>query len=185
MTDELKKKEWWEEASDNAGSDFYDLKVGSSRVRVLTRFERVNSLFQGVYPNSKYIGKVDDNYVPKDNEKVNVQGWAWIIDRATGELKIAQFGRAILTAITALKNNPDYAFDDFPMPYDITINNTGEGANRYTITPARQNTEVTEEEMAQLNKKKTIADIIVAIDNKQKKSPDYPESNESNSAGKF
>lgn len=185
MSDETKKKDWWEEETDSSGSDFYELKVGASRVRVLTRFERVNSLFQGVYPNSKYVGKVDDDYIPKENEKVNVQGWAWIIDRATGELKIAQFGRAILTSITALKNNPDYAFEDFPMPYDITINNTGEGANRYSITPARQNSDVTEEEMTKLNKKKTIAEIIVAMENKQKKGPEYPEANANNSADKF
>jgi hypothetical protein len=124
-------------------------------------------LFQGEYPNSKYVGKVEDTYTPKAGEKVNIQGWAWIIDRETSELKIGQFGKAILTQITALKNNPEYAFDGFPMPFDITINNTGEGANRYSITPARQNTDITTEEMEALNKKKTVADILLAMENKQ------------------
>lgn len=172
----MENKQWWEEQTNDSGSDFYEMKVGANKMRILTQFERVNSLFQGVFPNSKYVGKVGDEYVPKEGEKVNLQGWAWIIDRTSGELKIAQFGKAILTQITALKNNPDYAFDGFPMPFDLTINNTGEGANRYSITPARQNTEITADEMAQLNKKKTISQIIQAIDDKQSgKKVAYPE----------
>jgi len=193
MTD-TKNTSWWEsEATNDSGSDFFEMKVGANKVRILTQFERVNSLFVGVYPNSKYVGKVADDYIPKEGEKVNLQGWAWIIDRESGALKIAQFGKAILTQITALKNNPEYAFETFPVPYDMTINNTGEGANRYSITPARQNTDITAKEMAELNKKKTIPQIIKAIDDKQsgKKDPmsktieNYPEANETNVPDKF
>jgi len=182
----MENTNWWENNETmDSGDDFYKMKVGANKMRILTQFERVNSLFQGEFPNSKYVGKVADTYVPKAGEKVNLQGWAWIIDRETGELKIGQFGKAILTQITALKNNPEYAFESFPMPYDIVINNTGEGANRYSITPARQNTDITAEEMEALNKKKTVADIILAMENKQSKPVDYPEANETNIPDKF
>jgi hypothetical protein len=185
MSEEKKGGAWWENESSDNGSDFYEMKVGQNKMRILTQFERVNSLFQGEFPNSKYVGKVADTYVPKAGETVTLQGWAWIIDRETGELKIGQFGKAILTQITALKNNPEYAFETMPMPYDITINNTGEGANRYSITPARQNTDITEVEMTALNKKKSIADILLAMENKQSKLVDYPEANSTNVPDKF
>ncbi len=161
---------WWEEAVEggkNTGSDFYEMKVGDNNLRILTKFEKVNQLFVGEYPNSKYAGQVDDNYKPKEGESVSVQGWAWGIDRATGDLKIFQFGRAILALITGLKNTTDFGFESFPMPYDVNIKNTGAGPARYSIIPPRNNTDITEDEAAALLKKKPVAEILNLIKNKQ------------------
>jgi len=166
----MTNKEWWNEetASENT-SDFLKLKVGDTKLRVLTNFTKVLTLFRGVYPNSKYAGHVADSYVPKEGESVQLSGWAWVIDRETGDLKIAQFGKGILSSLTQLKTDPEYSYDGFPMPYDVTIKNTGDGPNRYSIIPARQNTDVTEAEMNMLNKQKSIKDIISAIVEKQNK----------------
>jgi hypothetical protein len=150
-------------------SDFLSLKVGKNPIRILSDFKKVENVFKGKYPNSTYQRINLSGTQLAADETITTQGWAWVIDRTTGELKIGQFGVSILTAIKAIKDNPDYAFDTFPMPYDITINNTGDGANRYSVVAARQNTEVTADEIAKLNKKKTIADIVQAIIDKQSK----------------
>lgn len=183
----MDNKAWWEQ--NNSTSDFLKLEKGQTRVRIMSKFERVNQLFVGVFPNSKYAGMVDDNYVPKEGEKVGTQGWAWVLvrekDGTGGEFKIAQFGKAILGKITEMKSNIDWAFDGFPMPYDLTISNSGEGADRYSVLGSPRRTEVAKEEMDGLLKKKSIADIIGAI--KAKKAGgeadkafdrinDYPES---------
>lgn len=165
-------------------SDFFTIRVGKNPVRVLSDFVKVENIFKGQYPNSKYKGILTAGYQLASDEAVTMQGWAWIIDRETGELKIGQFGKNILGAIVALKKDPEYAFGEFPMPYDITISNTGEGASRYSVIAARTNTPVTDAEMAALNKKKSIADIVAAIVDKQNKPAEtanttvyYPESN--------
>lgn len=162
-------KQWWEKESEqnNQVNDFHKLAVGDTKVRVLTQFERVNQLFEGVYPNSKYVGMVDDLYLPKKDESLNVQGWAWAILRDTGELKILQVGKGILKLLAQLRANDEYAFDDFPMPYDLTIHNTGDGPNRYSVTASRKNSDVTPEEEAELAKKTPIADIIKKIRDKK------------------
>lgn len=164
MFDEMKQETQYD-------SDFLKLEKGKNTIRIVSEFQKVEVVYKGVYPNSKYKGHLQPGQVLEKDEKVTRQGWAWVINRATGELKIAQFGKNILEQIVALKNDPEYAFKEFPSPYDITINNTGEGANRYTVIAARQNTEIDPEYMAELNKKKSIADIIGAIIDKQTKSP--------------
>ena len=173
-------------------SDFFVIKTGKNTVRILSDFVKVENVFKGEYPNSKYQGIKTPERTLESDEKSTLQGWAWLLDRATGEVKIGQFGSSILKALGGLKNDPEYAFTSFPMPYDITITNTGEGANRYSIIAARQNTEVKEEEMTLLNKKKTIADIVGAIVDKQSgkttdsvEAVDYPQSSENTSADGF
>lgn len=174
------QKEWWEEfpETENQQSDFHKIGVGDTKVRILTQFEKVNQLFEGEYPNSKYVGMVDDLYAPKKGESVNVQGWAWAIvkeekgpkdatAKAVGEIKILQVGKGILKLLAQLRGNEEYAFDDFPMPYDVTIHNTGDGPTRYSITASRKNTEVEASDLAELEKKTPIADIIKRIRDKK------------------
>jgi hypothetical protein len=117
------------------------------------------------------------------DESATIQGWTWVIDRATGELKIGQFPQSILKQLIALKADPEHNFTSFPAPYDITINNTGKGADRYSIIASRTNVPVTNEEMALLNEKKPVKDIIALILAKQTQpaeaktatAVDYPE----------
>lgn len=164
------EKKWWEDfpesESQNRESDFHKLKVGENKVRILTQFEKANQLYEGVYPNSKYLGLVEDDYVPKKGEEVVVQGWAWAVIRETGELKILQVGKGILKLLAQLRANEEYAFEDFPMPYDVNIHNTGDGPTRYSITAARKNSEVSPEEVAELEKKTPVENIIKRIKEK-------------------
>jgi len=160
-------KDWFEDEGEaKQESDFYKMKVGDNKVRVLTQFERVDQLFEGEYPNGKYAGMVDEEYRAKGSEKVSTQGWAWGVDRETGGVKIMQFGRGILKLIAGLRASDEYAFNEYPMPYDITIKNTGEGPARYSIVAARKNTEITEDEQVELDKKTAISDIIKKIKEK-------------------
>lgn len=179
MKNKTKTKEWWEEGETKT-NDFYKMIVGDNKIRIVTQFERVDQLFKGVFPDSEYVGMVDESYKPKADEKVATQGWAWGIDRATGEFKIMQLSKAVLKLITQLRSSEDYAFDEFPMPYDITIHNTGVGANRYTITAARKNVELTEEEQERVKTLTPVSEIIAKMKDKAEKTPkkvDYPESN--------
>ena len=160
-------KEWWEfEEEEEKKGGFYKLKVGDNKLRILTAFERVDQLFEGMYPNGKYVRMVDENYVTKGEENVNTQGWAWAIDRETGDMVILQVGRGVLKALATLRADDEYAFDDFPMPYDVNIKNTGEGPARYSVVASRKNTPITEEEMTELGAKTPISEILTKIKEK-------------------
>lgn len=155
------------EKQTESDSDFYTMKKGANKLRILTDFVKVETVYEGEYPNSTYKGI---NYAGRPlakNESLKTGAWAWCIDRATDELKIAQFGKQIIGQLVALKNDSQYAFKGYPMPYDITINNTGEGATRYSMIADRMNTELSEAEIAELNKKKPIALIVSTIVDKQ------------------
>ncbi len=152
-------------------SDFYTIKEGANKLRILSDFEKVETLWEG----QKYKGHVVEGYQPSGEEKIRTQGWAWAIIRGAegDELKIVQLSKTILGQLTSLKNDPEYTFDEFPTPYDVTITAKGAGTKEveYTTTASRKNTEVTEAEMEQLNKKKPIQAIIQAIIDKQEGSP--------------
>lgn len=183
MTD----KPWYEfeESASDKKSDFYNMKVGDNKVRILTEFGRVDKLYSEPYnpvKKGEYLGVVDENYRPQGTESIATEGWAWAIDRETEEFKILTVGRGILKALAALKVDSEYAFDEFPMPYDVNIKNTGEGPARYSITPARKNTELTEAELADLETKTPIAEIISKMKDKKTKAVpealEYPEMSE-------
>ncbi len=168
----MKLEQMFETMEEKSGmkSDFYKLKEGSNKLRILSEFEMIGTVMNGrTYKGLFYEGKKLD-----DGDKVGYKGWAWAIDRTTGELVIAQLGKTILGQIVELKKDSQYLFEDFPMPYDIDVKakNAGTTDVEYTVVPARQNTEVTEEEMAMLNKEKTIPTIVQTIlDKQQGKTP--------------
>ncbi len=154
-------------------SDFFKLKdkikdgEGDTKLRVLTQPIPVYKLTKGDYPKAEDLGYVDENYRAKEGEKVAIKGWVWAAIRGEADLKIVTLPYSVISLIQQLRSNDEYAFDEFPMPYDITIHNTGEGANRYSVTAARKNSPVTAEELSALTLKTPIADIIRKMKDKK------------------
>lgn len=168
--------------SDNQESDFFSLPTGDTKMRIMTELVEVKTAWEGEYPNSKPMGIVTESNPALAGQKVDSKGWAWAIIRNVNKaeinkLKIVKFGKGIIGALAKLKSEGEYAWDDMPMPFDITISNSGDGPARYTITPARANTPVTEEELKALADKKPIEAIVQSIIDKQggEKKVDYPE----------
>lgn len=152
-------------------SDFYRIKEGQNKMRILTDFVMVESIYKGVFPNSKYMGMKTPGRVIAADEKVTSQAWAWAVIRGEkpeqDELKIVQFGKTLINNLIQYRKNPEYEFDKFPMQFDITVNSLGDGPNRYTMIASPKRSEVTQGEMEKLNKKKSINDIIASILAKQ------------------
>ncbi len=157
-------------------SDFYKIQEGANNMRIMTDFVKVETITK---PGGKYGGVLTETNKPnitkdpKTTDKTRLQGWAWAIirgkTRAEDEFKVVQFGNKILTQLVALRSNPDYGFETMPMPYDININakNAGDITVEYTVMGARQNTEVTADEMEAMNKKKSVQAIVQAMTDKQ------------------
>jgi hypothetical protein len=88
-----------------------------------------------------------------------------VLDRATGEVKLLDKGNGIFKKLKKLALDPEYG--DLRQ-YDVTIVMSGDKTDfttiEYDVTPARQNTPLTDEEKALYEEKK--------IDLKKFKSPD-------------
>lgn len=77
----------------------------------------------------------------------NIRWFGWLWDYSDSQFKLAKLPHKVMKQIQAYQNNPEYAFSEAPMPYDITISAKGAGTKEvdYNVTAARQNTPVPED----------------------------------------
>src|SRR5215216_3509131 len=131
------------------GGDYFKVKDGDNRIRLLTPFVPHQSEFKG---------------------QVNVKFVAYIWDYRDNKVKPYFMPRTIVDEIAALQNNPEYTFDELPMPYDITINAKGAGTKevKYSVMAARANTPLTAEQKKVLEEKGTIDEYIQALEESKK-----------------
>lgn len=93
--------------------------------------------------------------------KKNFKWLCWVLDRVDGVIKPFFMPHSIYTDIEGFQLNPEYAFTEVPMPYDITITAKGAGTKevKYTVTPARSNTSLTAEEIKEFSEKIDIREL--------------------------
>lgn len=127
-----------------SGGDYFKLREGANRFRLMSECLPHNGEYQGK-PNFKWL--------------------CYVIDRFDGKVKPFFMAHSVYKQIEALQQNPDYEFNDVPMPYDLTINATGAGTKdaKYTVVPARKNTDVTGDEMAAFDEVKPIDELQKAL----------------------
>ena len=110
-----------------SNSQFLKLEEGANKIRLVSEFIIREVTFPG-------------------SEKPSQRYCAWVIDRKSNELRMAEFGKQIMKQLKTLCSNPDYAFDVVP-EYDITINRAGSGIEtEYSVVPDRKDTPITEDE---------------------------------------
>lgn len=137
------------------GGDRFKIKEGPNRIRIVTEPIPHQGSYQG-RPNFKWL--------------------VYAIDRADGQVKLFFMPHTICKVVRDLQKSDDYAFEDFPMPFDVTINATHAGTKEveYSVTAARQNKDLTPAELAEVAKKKPIADVHKALKEKEaQKAPEY------------
>lgn len=144
------KRKEAEKAGLIGGGDYFKLKEGGNRIRLMSECIGHNSEYQG---------------------KRNFKWLCYVIDRADQKIKLFFMSNTIYRQIEALQLNDDYAFNDVPMPYDITINADGAGTKevKYTVVPARKESPLSPEEIHQWAEAKPLADVKKALDEKQTK----------------
>lgn len=129
---------------------FYKFKEGDNRIRLMSVCLPHTSTFDG---------------------KKNFKWLCYILDRRDGEIKAFFMPHMIYKNIEALQLSPDYAFEDVPMPYDITVHAKKAGTKdvEYTLLPARRETPLSEDEIEKLVAVKPLVQIKQALDEKQAK----------------
>lgn len=139
-----------EKAGILSSGDYLKLKEGANRLRLLSEC------------------------LPHEGEYKGTKNFKWlclVLDRVDGKVKPFFMPHTIYKQIVALQRSDDYAFDGVPMPYDLTINADGAGTKevKYTLMPARKESNLTAAENQQLADHKPIADVKKALDEKSAK----------------
>lgn len=170
--------------------DFYKILEGKNRVRILSPLYPFASHFKA----GACVGKEDCPECKKmvkdkdGNDKENIPSVKFVchvLDSKDNTIKLAQFPLSIFLALRDLQNDPEWAFNELPMPYDITINAEGAGKTtvKYSVVASPTRTAVAPEILAKLNKLHTPDQFKNAMIEKKKKSLGLITTNDKLSSG--
>jgi hypothetical protein len=159
FNEELKKDE--KNMGGSKSSLYYKVEEGNNNVlRILSPSKSYTMYFlgKGMRPAIAYGYDKGDPRKVGDEEgefKPSVRYACYVLDKTDNEIKMAEFPYSVQKGIAALQENPDFAFEELPMPYDIriTYNKEESPANMYTVTATPKNDPLTEEELATLKDK--------------------------------
>lgn len=128
-------------------SDYLKIKEGGNRIRIMTDFIPHPSEFKGK-KTFKWLG--------------------YVIDRNDGQIKPYFMPHSIHKILEDLQESDDYAFDETPMPYDVTITAKGAGTIdvEYSLMPAKKETPLTPEERNALDAKMPLEELRAALKSK-------------------
>lgn len=144
-----------EESGQLGGGGFFKFKDGDNRLRLMSVCLPHTSTFDG---------------------RKNFKWLCYVLDRRDGEVKAFFMPHRVYKAIEALQMDPEYAFEEVPMPYDVNIKAKGAGTKEveYTLLPARRATPLSEEELDKLEAAKPLEELKAALDEKQSKHAPEP-----------
>lgn len=96
----------------------------------------------------------------------------YVLDRSDGQIKPYFMPHSLYKQLEALQKNEDYAFDEVPLPFDVTINAKGAGTREveYSMVPARKSAPLTADETNALDAKQPIEEFQKQLREKGNKS---------------
>ncbi len=111
----------------------------------------------------------------KENEvnKPSLKLVTYIIDRKDGKIKLAELPLSISYGLNDLKQDEDFLFDEFPMPYDVKITydpNNPDPKAKYRLVGSPKREDLTDEEKQELEQaliKMTPEDYVAKRKEKQ------------------
>lgn len=125
-------------------ADYFNIESGNQNLmRVLTPAASYVQYFlgKGVKPAVAYGRDLGDPRADDTTINKHVKYACYVLDRKDNRVKLATLPYSVMKGIADLQQNPDYAFEDLPMPYDVRITYKPEEspANKYSVaaTPTK------------------------------------------------
>lgn len=159
------------EKEENAKSgDWYKLKDGDNKFRIISEPVKFFEMYD---QQLKYLQLWHDCGL---KGSLKYLSWCWLYSKKEdgsddNKLVLIKLPYSVMEQIYGYMTNEEYGFSDFPMPYDITVkvSNAGTTDVSYMVQPARQNSEIAPEILAEVGKQTNIADILEKMKEKSKK----------------
>lgn len=105
-------------------SDRFEFEKGPNKIRILNFPAILATHFIGGKGGTAVICTgIDEGckYHGEGEKNPSLKLVTYVIDRRDGKVKLAELPLSIRYALKDLQSDEDYAFDDFPMPYDVKI----------------------------------------------------------------
>lgn len=130
--------------------EYLKIQEGDNRIRILS---------QSMPHESEYKGTKNVKFV------------TWVLDRKDGVVKPYFMPLTILEQIAGLQLDPDWEFDNVPMPYDINIKaiNAGTKEVKYSVIASPNKTELTADEEKAFDEKPRIEEFVQKLAEKENK----------------
>lgn len=146
----------------SSASNFYKLKAGENKVRLVSAPIKIWSAFVDGSARKFLTEEAVKEYnasVTEDKHKAKARFALWVLDRASDEVLLAEFGSSIMKSIMALANDSDVGFEGLP-PYDIKIVKEGEGLEtRYNVF-ALPPSDLTEDETKRIEAQQNLMEFL-------------------------
>ncbi len=150
-------------------TDYFKFQEGLNKIRVLSKGEVLAEHFKlGIcFGMEKGCPFHTEEY---KLTPARIKWLMWIIDRSDNKIKLAKMPYGVIKVIGDLQKNEDFAFDEVPMPYDITISATNAGTKevKYSVMPSIKRTEITEEETLKYDEQTPVEEIVQKMKDKQR-----------------
>lgn len=146
------------EGHTSKGGDWFKFEEGDNTFRIL---EEPVLIFEKFKVGICYT---ECNYEGSPRFMVHV------LDRKDGKIKLAKLPYKLGTTIASYQSDEDYAFEGFPMPYDIKVQakNAGTKEVEYTVTPRPKREELSSDTIEELRKQKPVLEIVEKMKENQK-----------------
>ena len=140
---------------------YFQIAEGANKIRVLSEGAIIASHWIGQKFHTCF-GKDKGCQYPHERENVNIKFLHWIIDRKDETTKLARFPYTIEKEIGALSADEDWAFDTFPMPFDLTLKAVGAGTKevKYSVIPSPKRFDPSETELADYQAQTPIEEVV-------------------------
>lgn len=137
---------------------YLKLKQGENKIRIVSEAEVFGKHFKNKKSTICLGKEICDLCIEGDKPKPS---WLmWVIDRADGEIKMLEAGYQIISQVQKMAQSSEYGFEGLPS-YDIIIQKEGEGLDtEYIATPARKDSDLTEEEKEDISALKSPSEIV-------------------------
>lgn len=147
--------------------DRFEFKKGVNKMRILVFPEILATHFLGgkggtaaicigIEEGCPYHG----DKAPRDdkgNEKLpSLKLCTYIIDREDGKVKLAELPLSVRYALKDLQDDEDFAFDDFPLPFDVKITHDPDNKDpkqKYRVMGSPNRVPITAEEQVAFDEK--------------------------------
>lgn len=160
---------WVDEIASGGEEGYFKFVEGDNRIQLLTH---CTQLIQ------RWTGKGYEVVVEGDpQEGKQIKGVCYVLQE--GEIKLAFLPYTVVKQIKELMADPDYAFEEFPMPRFLNIRAKGAGSKEveYTVVPSPKEAVVAPEVLSKLKEKTDVETIVQRMKDKRVsplKSDDYP-----------
>lgn len=147
LRDEMKADA--EQYGAGSGNNFFRFdKSGVYKLRILTKPKALATHFfgKGIKPSICYGQAEGCPFHTNPDEKPSVKYQTYVIDRSDGDkIKMGEIPWSVLSAVADFQEDEDYAFSDYPMPYDIkvTVDKDASPADIYKTIASPNRIEIT------------------------------------------